>query len=298
MAPQTQAQRPLSIPKILSSEQLPRSYGRLADDVLVPIASWMVRRRQRLRRCAVVGICGPQGSGKSTAVTVLRRLLEGQGLRAAALSIDDLYLTRADRLALARDIHPLLATRGPPGTHDHQLGLNLLQALRAGDDVRLPRFDKAADDRHPPSEWELTAGGADIILFEGWCVGARPEPSAALHRPINALEHEEDPDGVWRAYVNRALADYEPLFARLDALIQFLPPSFEVVASWRDEQEAKLRARSPPGAPGVMTPEQVARFVAHYERLTRHMIKAMPARADVVLELGRRREPRRLCFKL
>jgi D-glycerate 3-kinase len=34
-----------------------------------------------------------------------------------------------------------------------------------------------------------------------------------------------------------------------------------------------------------MAKNEVARFVAHYERLTRHILKEMPGRADLVIRL-------------
>ncbi len=238
----------------------------------------------------MVGLSGPQGSGKSTACEVLSDLLRGHGLRVASLSIDDLYLTHAERQILARDVHPLLATRGPPGTHDRALGMSVLAALRAGESLALPRFDKSTDDRTPEADWPWFEGPADVVLFEGWCVGARPAPMADLATPLNALERNEDPTGVWRAYVNTALAADQTLFAQLDALIQILPPDFEVVVGWRREQEAKLRAARP-GAPGLMDDAQVARFVAHFERVTRRLLEEGPARADAVLRLDAERRP-------
>ena len=129
-----------------------------------------------------------------------------------------------------------------------------------------------------------------MVLFEGWCVGARPQAAAELVQPVNSLEREEDPDRTWRSFVNAALATYQPLFAELDLLVQFVPPDFEVVARWRMEQEAKLRARQT-DLPGVMSDGQVERFVAHYERLTRHIIREMPARADALVRLDSHRRP-------
>jgi D-glycerate 3-kinase len=153
----------------------------------------------------------------------------------------------------------------------------------------LPRFDKASDDRAPVDAWPVVAGPVDVVLFEGWCVGARPEPAEALAAPLNALERERDPDGVWRFYVNAALAGpYRALFARLDLLVLLTAPDFETVLAWRREQEAKLRGRlaeSGQGAGAAMSDDEVAVFVQHYERLTRHITREMPARADLVVAL-------------
>jgi D-glycerate 3-kinase len=271
---------------------------RLGDDFAAEVGRLHAPLAARIAAVAmgpafVVGICGPQGSGKSTAVRVVAALLEARGLKIAVLSLDDLYLPRGDREALARDVHPLLRTRGVPGTHDVALGLAVLDGLAGEGETVLPRFDKASDDRAPVEGWPVVAGPVDVVLFEGWCVGARPEPPAALAKPVNALERERDPDGTWRAYVNAALAGpYRGLFARLDMLVLFTAPDFETVLAWRREQEAKLRARlagAGQGADHAMSDEAVAVFVQHYERLTRHIARETPARADLVVALDKDR---------
>jgi D-glycerate 3-kinase len=229
----------------------------------------------------VIGLCGPQGSGKSTGAAALAGLLEARGLRTAILSLDDLYRTREERRRLAAGVHPLFATRGPPGTHDVALGRAVIAELRARRQTKLPRFDKARDDRLPKAEWP-TVGAIDVLLFEGWCIGARPEPEAALMVPVNALEAEEDREGVWRGAVHRALADeYPPLWATLDLLALLRAPDFATVVRWRQEQEAN-------GA-RAMSAEEVARFCQHYERTTKAIDAAMPAWADVVFSLDAER---------
>lgn len=228
----------------------------------------------------VLGLCGAQASGKSTLAAAVARAVPGT----LVLSLDDLYRTRAERRDLAATVHPLFATRGVPGTHDVDLGITTLDALRAGRPVRLPRFDKAIDDRLPAAEWR-EAGAARLILFEGWCVGARPIADADLVEPINALERDEDGQGLWRRTWNAALGgSYQALFARLDRLVLLEAPGWEAVLQWRREQEQALRASGASG-PGVMDDAAVARFIQHYERLTRHILKEMPGRADYVLSL-------------
>ncbi len=242
-------------------------------------------------RPLVLGICGAQGSGKSTLAEALAERLERDGLACAVLSLDDLYLTRAERERLARGVHPLLATRGPPGTHDTSLGIAVLDALKAGTPVRLPRFDKSKDDRVDPSGWPEVAGQCDVVLFEGWCVGALPQAAAALAMPVNELELTEDRNGVWRGFVNEALAGpYQDLFARIDRLVLLQAPSFEVVLGWRFQQEQELRARSGDNS-AVMDRQQLPRFIAHYERITRYILAEMPGRADLVIKLDRDRRP-------
>lgn len=236
------------------------------------------------RKPVVLGLCGAQGSGKSTLARAVVDEAGQRGLRAAMISLDDIYLTRAERQALARDVHPLLRTRGVPGTHDVALGLEVFAALDRGEPAWLPRFDKAADDRLPPELWDRAPAGCDLLVFEGWCVGARPQEPGALREPVNALEVSEDPDGRWRDHVNRQLAGpYQALFARIDRLVLLAAPGFEVVFDWRLQQEQDLRGR---GGPGVMDAAGVARFVQHYERLTRHILAEMPARADLTIRLA------------
>lgn len=272
----------------IAQERLPESFRRTAELVCEPLAARAQRRRIDRKRCAVIGLCGAQGSGKTTVARFTARLLEERGLRAVALSLDDFYLTHDARQRLAREVHPLLATRGPPGTHDVGMAGAAIDALRTRGKATLPRFDKAADTRAPRSAWPTVASPVDVILLEGWCVGAISQGEAALATPVNDLERDEDPKGVWRHYVNDQLdGPYKALFARLHDLILLEAPSFDVVVGWRREQEAKLRAK----AGGGMNDAQITRFVAYYERLTRWILAEMPSRADWVVTLDTERNP-------
>lgn len=257
--------------------------------VYLPLAAWAAQRKGETP--LLLGINGGQGSGKSTLCEFLKLILQqGFGLRVAGLSIDDIYKTRAEREQLAKTVHPLLLTRGVPGTHDVALGLGVINALKvagAGDSVAIPSFDKATDDRRPPSEWPRFQGRADVIIFEGWCVAARPQDEKDLAQPINSLEATEDSDGRWRRYVNQQLkGDYARLFGQLDALVMLKVPSMERVFQWRSLQEEKLAASlasQPQDATRIMDGPAIRRFVQHYERITRHMLAEMPNRADVTL---------------
>jgi D-glycerate 3-kinase len=274
--------------RFIEEEGLPESFRRTAELICDPLAARAQRRRIDRKRTAVIGLCGAQGSGKSTIARYAVRLLEQRGQRAVALSLDDFYLTRDARQRLAKEVHPLLAVRGPPGTHDVGMAGAAIDQLRSKGKVTLPRFDKAADTRTPRGTWETIASPVDVILLEGWCVGAVSQGKAALATPVNDLERDEDPQGVWRTYVNDQLdGPYQALFARLHDLILLEAPSFEVVAGWRAEQEAKLCALGS----GGMEPAEIARFVAHYERLTRWILAEMPARADWVITLDTERNP-------
>ncbi|MDE2434828.1 MAG: kinase [Sphingomonadales bacterium] len=258
------------------------SSSALVESLTARIGAW---RGQRL---CVIGICGAQGSGKSTLVAGLVRRLVQSGVRVAALSLDDLYLKRAERQEMACDVHPLFATRGVPGTHDVALGLATIDALARGEAAPLPRFDKGRDDRVPETEWPRSPENTQVLLFEGWCIGASSQEPAALAEPVNALERVEDSDGIWRGHANAALAgDYQALWERLDRLVLLAAPSWDVVATWREQQEAELRQSS---GDRVMSPAEVARFIQHYERLTRHILATMPAYADLTVRLDEARE--------
>jgi D-glycerate 3-kinase len=280
-----------AIDALIRSQALPASYRQMVDKVHRPAALRIAEARRAAGRPIVVGLCGSQGSGKSTMSAFLKLLLETRGLKAAVLSLDDLYLTLPEREALARDVHPLLKTRGVPGTHDTGLGLALLDVLGDGPaEVSLPRFDKAEDTRAEAGTWPHVTSPVDVILFEGWCVGAVPQDEAALGRPINALERDEDPDGAWRRYVNdRLKTDYAQLFGRIDLLAMLKAPSFEVVYGWRSLQEEKLAEtvkREGLAGAKLMDAAQIGRFLMFYQRLTEWILEEMPGRADILMPLG------------
>ena len=282
----------MSLDALLEQERLPPSFRQVVETVYLPLANRIATEASRSERTFIVGLCGAQGSGKSTVAAVLKVLLEAQGISAAVLSLDDLYLTRAERLELAARVHPLLATRGVPGTHDVELGLTILDALSSSRQVASPRFDKSADDRSDESTWPTVQAPVRVVIFEGWCVGARAQPAPALLQTVNSLEEQLDVDGTWRRYVNAQLADvYQTLFERIDYSVLLAAPNFEVVYAWRLEQERKLRERlaAEMKSGRVMDEEQIGRFIQHYERLTRHILEEMPSRADLVLTLDAER---------
>ncbi|HYW04802.1 MAG TPA: hypothetical protein VFA86_12755 [Gammaproteobacteria bacterium] len=270
------------------------------DTVYVPLAVWLAERMRESGRPLVAGVNGPPGVGKTTLCPLVQVILEeGLGIRVAIVSIDDLYHTRAERRDLARRVHPLLGTRSVPGTHDIALGhriLDRITAARPGESVALPVFDKVRSDRLPQSEWRSVRGPVDVVLLEGWCVGARPQSEAALAEPVNRLEAEEDPDGRWRRHVNGVLAnEYRELFARLDVLVMLRIPDIAYVFQWRREQEERLAelagvSRADPGSLAgtrLMTDAQLQRFLSHNDRVQQHILEEMPGRADLVLEFDR-----------
>jgi D-glycerate 3-kinase len=276
------------IRKLIEQEQLPDTFFESVIRYYITLAKQLAAKRSVRAHPLIVGINGAQGTGKSTLALFLKELLErDHRMCTTIISIDDLYLSQAERARLAEGIHPLLRTRGVPGTHHVAKGLTLLRELRAGKTVTIPRFDKATDNPKPESEWETSSSPSEIVLFEGWCIGARPQSADGLEAPVNGLEAREDSEGSWRRYVNAQLEqNYAKLFAELDVLIHVHAPSFEQVFDWRKEQERKLAEHAGKHAPGVMDDNALERFIMHYERLTRWMLSEMPARADFTLRLN------------
>ena len=125
---------------------------------------------------AVIGISGAQGSGKSTLAAELVAQLQQRGVKAAAVSLDDYYLSQAQRQHLANQVHPLLKQRGVPGTHNIQQAIRDAKAVLAGQRVALPQFDKASDE----PGIALAPQQLDILLVEGWCLGVAAQTAAEL----------------------------------------------------------------------------------------------------------------------
>jgi D-glycerate 3-kinase len=279
--------------QFLQRNQLPDSYLDSANKWFTPLVAEFKNPQQP---AIIIGINGTQGSGKSTLADYLCTMLGEQGLNCVSLSLDDFYLTRAERETLAAEVHPLLKTRGVPGTHDVSLALQTIDSLRKGtSETLIPRFDKSTDDRHLEADCDLVSSPVDVIIFEGWCVGAKPQPEAALAEPVNSLEAERDVDGVWRNFFNRALtSDYQPLFDSIDKLIMLRAPSFGTVFNWRLEQERKMIARLAEqkniDRTGVMSEAQVAEFIAHYQRITEFSLEEMPSRSDHLFQLDAQRQ--------
>ena len=236
----------------------------------------------------LIAVVGAQGSGKTTLARAAAETFGG-----VQISIDDVYLTRARREAMAEDVHPLFLTRGPPGTHDLRMLSRLIKALstaRPDNKVLIPDFDKREDDRRPIRDWRIFEGRPSAILIDAWCLGALPEDEAALAAPVNALERDRDADGAWRRAVNGFVAGpYADFTARFDAVVFLKAPGFEVVLDWRSQQEADLLDVRPRDLPDEER-HRLAGFIQYFERITRHMLDG-GMKADVVVQLDRNRLP-------
>ena len=282
----------------------------LPDSVAFNFMGWhagvtrsLAKRAKTAETPPLVGFSGCQGSGKSTLVALMAKVMrEVYGVSTVVLSLDDFYLTKAARAALAESIHPLFATRGVPGTHDLALLNEAISALRQsgpGGVVHLPAFDKALDDRTEMVHWRQVSAPAQLILLEGWCVGLSPQKERELEVAVNSTEAEQDPSLVWRREVNRQLSNgYADLFGELDALLLLQAPSFDAVFEWRWQQEQRLSEqfqRDHPDRPNpTMTRSEVADFVLHYQRLTEHGLRTLADQADFVWELAADRSVERM----
>lgn len=254
-------------------------------DALTALDQTIAIARERAgRRIPVVGVAGPQGSGKTTLVAAHAALHQD----VAHFSLDDVYLPRSYRKLIAESVHPLLITRGPPGTH------NLMQLTETLDDLqeagptsvtRLPAFDKVTDNPVHESRRPVFKGRPSVILVDGWCLGATAQAREDLVVPVNELETKDDAAGVWRREVNDNLAGgYQDDFSRLDAILYLRAPSFEIIRDWRGEQEEGLLGRDLTDADRT----RIDRFIQHFERITRHMMSG-GRRADVEVQLDERR---------
>ncbi|MFY0640645.1 MAG: HAD-IIB family hydrolase [Bermanella sp.] len=288
----------LELSQFLQEHQLGRGYTQQTSDYFAPLARELANLHQNKKQTIIVGINGAQGSGKSTLSELLVKLFETQySLNAVTLSLDDFYYTHSERQHLAHNVHPLFSTRGVPGTHDVLLAHETLDQLlnhNGAKTIHVPRFNKATDDRYEASLWSPIKHKPDIIILEGWCIGACAQNEPQLLKPVNALEEHEDEAGTWRHYVNQQLAtQYQGLFDRLECIIMLKAPSFQCVYNWRLEQEQKLIGKlkvSHSKDTRTMNETQIQRFIQHYQRITEHLLETLPKTAQYVFELNAQRK--------
>ena len=237
----------------------------------------------------IIGLSGGQGSGKSTIARILKIILkEKYNLKVINFSIDDFYKTLSERKIMSSRSSKLFLTRGVPGTHDTKLLLNCFRNLlkKRFKKIKIPQFDKSIDDRLTKEKWLSIRDKPNIIIFEGWCVGAKSQSFKKLRKPINKLEKIEDKKLKWRKKVNSELnKDYKKIFDLIDKMIFLKVPSFKFVLRWRLLQEKKLRAKF--NGKGIMTIPQVKKFVMYYERITKDMLKDLD-KSDIVINLDKR----------
>ena len=270
----------------VTSEPFRNKIGQL-NNFYLPLSEFIYRNYSTNKKTKIIGLTGGQGSGKSTISNILKILLkEAYGLNTITFSIDDFYKTYKERKKMSEKVSPLFLTRGVPGTHDTNLLFTCLKKIKESNfsKILIPKFDKSIDDRLPKKKWQKVEKKQDIVIFEGWCVGATPQKKKDLIAPINILEKEKDKKRTWRNYVNKELKNrYEKIFKLIDLMIFLKIPSFEYVYEWRLLQEKKLRVTSK--GKKTMTDKQVKNFIMFYERITRHMLKNFSKKAKFIINI-------------
>jgi len=268
--------------------------------VYIPVSFWIDNKYKKKGKTLFLGLSGGQGSGKTTVVGILKIILKKYFKRKTHVSsIDDFYKTLEERNKISSTIHPLFKTRGVPGTHDTNLIKKFFDFIKKKKfrKFEAPRFDKSIDDRLKKKYWFNIKEKPEVVILEGWCVGAKPQTNLLLKKPINILEKYEDKDLIWRKHVNHKLKkEYKKLFAMIDYFIFMKIPYFNMVFKWRLLQERKLKKMSHTKKK-IMSYNKIKRFIMFYQRITLQMLKDMPKIASVVLSLNDKHQINKIRFK-
>ena len=268
--------------------------------IYIPITFWINSKCKKNGKPLLLGLSASQGSGKTTVSGILSIILKKFFKKnICVISIDDFYKTLKERNKMAKQIHPLFKTRGVPGTHDINLVKNFFISLKRKKfkKIKLPKFNKSIDDRLKKSHWYNINNKPEIVIFEGWCVGAKPQINQFLKKPINIIEKYEDQDLKWRKFVNRQLQnEYKKVFSMIDYYIFMKVPSFKMVFKWRLLQELKLKKRSY-FKKKIMTYNEIRRFIMFYQRITLQMIKDLSKSASVVMFLKKNHSISKVLFR-
>lgn len=278
--------------EFITKHRLDDRFTTIANQWYIPLAEQLLVHQAGASKPFYVGINGCQGSGKSTLADFVSEYLHKQHkLRVVVLSLDDFYLSRQQRAQLGMNIHPLLQTRGVPGTHDVQLIKSVLEQLHGQhSEIAIPRFNKANDNPLSSAYWPVVKTPVDMVIFEGWSWGVMPQSADQLSQPVNSLEAEQDQRKIWRQYVNQQLmVHYLPLYEQMDYWLMLQAPSFDHVFQWRLEQEKKLALTATGEKRHIMSTQQICDFIQHFQRLTQHALNTLPARCDQVFKLDKDR---------
>ena len=193
-----------------------KNKDKMLKHYLVPMSFW-IAKKTNFKKPYIVGLTGGQGTGKTTISSILMIILKKYfKLKVFKISIDDIYKTKNDRIKLSKKVHPLLLTRGVPGTHDISYMSSFIKKAnsRKFKSIILPKFDKAIDDRFTKKNWYKVNSRPDVIIFEGWCVGARSESLKTLKKSVNTMEKNDDNKLIWRKHVNDQLKKgYKKLYS-------------------------------------------------------------------------------------
>jgi len=263
---------------------------RMIKSFLIPLCFWISKKADK-KRPYFVGLAGGQGTGKTTISSLVQIILiKFFKLKVFRISIDDFYKTRNERISLSKRVHPMLLTRGVPGTHDINMMLNFFKKIKSKKfkKLNLPTFDKAKDDRFNKKYWYDLKNKPDVIIFEGWCVGAKSEKNNTLKKTINSMEKTKDQKQTWRKYVNQQLkSKYKNLYSQLNCLIYLKASSFSLLQKWRLKQERKLWLNNKKNSKlKIMNKQDVISFMQTYQRITQNMFKKTPKYASIILNLN------------
>ena len=268
--------------------------------IYIPISFWINNKCKKKGRTLILGLSGSQGSGKTTVTGILQIILKKFFKKNIyTISIDDFYKTLRDRNRMSQQKHSLFKTRGVPGTHDINLIKNFFISVKRKKfkKIKLPKFNKSIDDRSKKNYWHNINKRPEIIILEGWCVGAKPQIISSLRKPVNILERHEDKDLIWRKYANEKLKkEYKEVFAMIDYFIFMKVPNFKIVFKWRLLQESKLRKKLH-YKKKIMTYSAIKRFIMFYQRITLQMMKDLSKSASIVLLLKKNHEIKRVLFR-
>ena len=241
-------------------------------------------------------ISGSQGAGKSTLATLFKLVIEkNYKKKVMLLSIDDYYLSKNQRLKLSKKIHPLMITRGVPGTHNiTALKDHINHFKKQHFPIITPTFNKLKDDI---SRKRKVIKNAQILLLEGWCCGSKPISNKYLFKNINSIENVFDKNKIWRKYYNSLLQnEYKDVFSLFDKQIYIQIPSFKYVLNWRYLQEKSNASKS--NNKEFMNKVDLHMFIQHYEKLTKWMMKTMPDKADIILKVDENQKIKKLLFRI
>ena len=272
---------------------------RMIKSFLIPLCFWISKKAES-KRPYFVGLAGGQGTGKTTISSLIRIILTKYfKLNVFRISIDDFYKTRKERISLSKKVHPMLLTRGVPGTHDINMMLNFFRQSKSKKfkRLKLPTFNKAIDDRFKKKRWYDLKKRPDVIIFEGWCVGAKSEKNITLNKAINSLERVKDQKKIWRKYVNHQLkSKYKNLYTQLNCLIYLKAKNFSLLQKWRLKQERKLWVKSKVKSK-IMSRGDVLNFMQTYQRITQNMFRNMPKYASVIFNLNSNHQIKSAVYK-
>ncbi len=275
--------------KEVAGKPLVDKIGKL-NTFYLPLSEWIYSKYKKDNKTKIIGLSGGQGAGKSTITGILKLILKTKyGLELCVFSIDDFYKTKTERKKMSQRIHSLFLTRGVPGTHDVNLINKTLKNLKKKPfkQVLIPKFDKSTDDRFKRSKWLKVQKAPNIIIFEGWCIGARHQKDGDLKKPLNFIERKYDTNLKWRKKVNNDLKNnYKKLFNKLDNLVYLKAPSFNHIFQWRLHQEQKLKLTKKNKK--TMSKSKIRKFIMFYERITRHMMKDFTNISDLTIFLDKK----------